>query len=267
MCFHHIICILFKETNQEAVKGSVKFAVGAVSGVKSLAVADSTGDTDTTKSYYSALVTIVNQNGTEIFSSYHISFFKFGDQYISENLSLEVGSYKLTQFIIFKNGAAIYVTPLEGSERAQLVNNPLPVEFTVNVNSNTLLSPEVLAIGNNPPQAFGYASFNFSIIKTIFFKIIVFGDDSALYDTIPVSAHLEVSLNSDSAYSNVKVLNYPLISKINNIEVTESPNYHLRVYKEGYSIWYNHYSFVQLKYYATVPLKVYLHRLANDTIH
>jgi len=237
-----------------------------------MAKSDSTINSDTTSSNYSLLITVVKQSGELVYSSKLLNLYSFGGQYLSENLSLEVGSYNLTQFAILKGNTVIYVTPIQGSERAQLVQQPLPIFFSVNENSTTQVEPEVLAVGDYLPQAFGYATFSFSVVKTLKFKIVAYAVDSFLRDTvvnnmIPVPAFLQISQFADTMYYNSKVLNYNLDAKVNEIETIEQSTYYLSVYKNGYYPWHAQYSLAEIRNHADMPIQLHLTKLSNDTIY
>ena len=69
-----------------------------------------------------------------------------GQNYVSENLELEIGNYQLTQFQVLDAGnRPIYATPLEGSKMAEYVADPLSIDFTVTT-EDVQINPEVLAI-------------------------------------------------------------------------------------------------------------------------
>jgi hypothetical protein len=95
-----------------------------------------------------------------------LSLFPFGQGYLSENLELPIGSYQLTQFVVLDaSGTVIFATPLEGSELAKYIDNPLPIEFTI-TNEGTEIKPQVLAVDpEDSPELFGYASFGFELIS------------------------------------------------------------------------------------------------------
>ena len=94
-----------------------------------------------------------------------LSLFSFGEQYISENLKLRTGDYRITRFVVLdRSKKAIYATPVEGTELAHYVDDPLPIEFTVK-NGVTMITPQVLAIEEQGPEEFGYSSFGFDVVS------------------------------------------------------------------------------------------------------
>ena len=68
--------------------------------------------------------------------------------------------------ILDEEDQIIYATPMEGSELAGLVNDPLPIEFIVSENESTLVTPQVLAVeSTDTPESFGFASFGFEVVE------------------------------------------------------------------------------------------------------
>lgn len=94
-----------------------------------------------------------------------LSLLAFGQGYLSENLELQTGNYQLAQFIVLDAAnKVIYATPLEGSELAKYVTDPLPMEFTV-TNEGTQITPQVLPVlEDDKPEIFGFVSFEFEVI-------------------------------------------------------------------------------------------------------
>jgi hypothetical protein len=112
------------------------------------------------------LLSIDHANGNKIVTDKKLALTTFGKSYISEDLELGVGVYKLTAFTILdRSGNTLYATPRGGSALAKYVVDPLPIDFIITENNTTNLSPQVLAIYNNDtPERFGYAGFGFEIV-------------------------------------------------------------------------------------------------------
>jgi hypothetical protein len=61
-----------------------------------------------------------------------------------------------------------YACPLEDSEQAHWVTDPLPINFEVTENGTSTVVPEVLEVTpNTDPGSFGYANFGFEIVTPI----------------------------------------------------------------------------------------------------
>lgn len=115
------------------------------------------------------LLSIKNSNGKLVQENKKFPLFAFGLSYISEELQLHTDTYQLTQFAVLDAAnKVIYATPLEGSNLAKYVNDPLLISFGISENQNTQVIPQVLAVLNNDtPESFGLASFGFEVVKVI----------------------------------------------------------------------------------------------------
>ncbi len=112
------------------------------------------------------LLSIKNSKGKSQ-ENIKLPLFSFGKSYLSEDLQLQTGIYQLTQFVVL-NAAnkVIYATPMEGSDLAKHVTDPLPIDFVVTENRNTQVVPQVLVVSqDDEPSIFGYASFGFEVVK------------------------------------------------------------------------------------------------------
>lgn len=134
----------------------------------------------------------------------------FGSSLVTESVDLFVGAYQITSFIILdSDDNALYATPVEGSEKAPLVQNPLPIDFQVKENENVLIRPEVLSVSNDDtPSAFGYVQFSFDVVTR---------------ETIPVGVKVELKIGQHAyldVNTQVKVTGYN-----QNNEAVWSQNY------------------------------------------
>jgi len=146
-------------------KGTAEFSVALPDdGAKSALTSD------TVKVAYQLMVSIEDMEGTVIMSDSLIPIYIFGTGYVSENIKLKTGQYKLTKFMVINPaGEVVYATPVEGAELAYLVKDPLPLLFTINAERTTKVIPEVLYVGQHTPGEFGYAGFGMQIIKPLHF--------------------------------------------------------------------------------------------------
>ena len=69
--------------------------------------------------------------------------------------------------VINPSGAVVYAAPVAGSPLAYLATRPLPFNFNIFPNQVTKIMPEVLAVGDQTPDKFGYANFGVQIIKPL----------------------------------------------------------------------------------------------------
>ena len=81
---------------------------------------------------YHVMLTVINGLGEPVLEDELIPLYKFGNDFISERVELKVGRYQLTRFLVINpDGEVIYAAPIEGSPKAYLVNDPLPVGFSI----------------------------------------------------------------------------------------------------------------------------------------
>ncbi|MFZ5940244.1 MAG: hypothetical protein ACOYXB_06685 [Bacteroidota bacterium] len=114
-----------------------------------------------------ALVTITDASGRVVYDKEPISFYRFGDVFITQSLTLEVGTYMLTEFfLIDSSGRIMWASPLDGSELSHLVEHPLPLTFTILEQQTTTVRPQVVWIGDYTPEQFGYVSFDVDFVGT-----------------------------------------------------------------------------------------------------
>lgn len=95
-----------------------------------------------------------------------LSLSLFNDTYLSTPLQLTVGTYSLEEFIVLnEDDSVIYISPKSGSDKADLVNRPLPMLFSVYKDSTTKVIPEVIEIDeDDTPADFGYTEFSFIVV-------------------------------------------------------------------------------------------------------
>jgi len=88
-----------------------------------------------------------------------------GQGYVSENLTLDAGDFKLTSFFLLNSAdEIIYAAPLANCSKAQHIEVALPLAFSVAIENTTKVVPEVLAVTvADSPEDFGYTSFGFTI--------------------------------------------------------------------------------------------------------
>jgi hypothetical protein len=110
-----------------------------------------------------------------------LPLYSLGQSYLSENLELEIGAYQLSQFVVLDaTNKIIYATPLEGSDLAKYVSDPLPMEFSVDTDGTQVI-PQVLAVlEDDKPESFGLASFGFEIVNLLAFQIPSVGAEKIL---------------------------------------------------------------------------------------
>lgn len=124
------------------------------------------------------VVSIQDAEGKFVYENHKLPLLTFGQGYISESLKSEVGSFKLTAFVILNSAnQIIYASPVENSDKAQYVSDPLPIVFSVSKENTTQVVPQVLAVTkSDTPESFGYASFGFDVVdvaETVPLKVVM----------------------------------------------------------------------------------------------
>jgi len=171
-----------------------------------------------------ALVTITGENGEIVAEKEYLPLYRFGDQYITESLTLPVGRYRLTEFMLIDDAGAIFwATSVEGSPLAHLVSRPLPVPFVIDYEQTTDLHVQVVRVEGHSPSDFGYVRFPVDFVER--FCLRVFYSDvfpAGSIDSVPGPDGLWIPAPqfSLSVYMNHRqVLNAPLYSGTNDYEI------------------------------------------------
>ncbi|MBN1187636.1 MAG: fibrobacter succinogenes major paralogous domain-containing protein, partial [Bacteroidales bacterium] len=151
----------------------------------------------------------------------------------------------------------IYVTPLEGSAKAYLVSDPLPIDFSISKDVVTKVVPEVLSTEDASPEDFGYVSTSFDIVETFDFLIGVFIYNEAIENFEMTDASISISGDGSVIYTGiVEALTDTITLRDGYAE------YEITVEKTGYEIWVDTFANAELKlYYSSEdegPLEVVL---------
>jgi hypothetical protein len=120
-------------------------------------------------------VSVETTNGTVVKDLAELTLLHVGDDFVSQNIELLPGSYKLTKFIVTDDSnTALYVTPIENSDLASLVSDPLPVDFSIADKETTTLALEVVSTDEEEPttpDSFGYSQLNLTAKKFAALKL------------------------------------------------------------------------------------------------
>lgn len=189
----------------EQRKGSVSFG---------FSISESSGRTNEDISLTHLIISAENDNGT-VFENKEISLISFDDEYLTEPVSLNAGSYRLTKFLVAgDDGTVHYATPIEGSELAYLVSDPLPIHVVISKNEVIEVKPEVVSTSEGSVEDFGYGEFGFDIIETFDVLLGVFVFDNEMNDFSLTDAKITVygdsdSLTSKSLFATTNKLTFP----------------------------------------------------------
>jgi hypothetical protein len=178
------------------------------------------------------IVTVVNENGEVVMNDEQIELFNFGGYWITRNIKLKTGSYQLTKFLVVDPlGNVLYAAPIEGSPKAYLVNDPLPIKFFIRTNQVTRVTPEVLPVILEPPEEFGYVSFSYTIVKPLDFFIGVYIREPSVMPPIELT-DAKLTVKADSLWWH----SFQLEPKVNKVTIRDGyRSYLLIIEKEGYN--------------------------------
>lgn len=180
-----------KNNSINTATGNAEFSVSLPSGqtVKSATIPDSVALS------YQAMVSVTDLAGKSVFTDELIPVYAFGTAFVSEKIKIKTGEFILTKFMLIDPaGVVIYACPKTGSPLAYLCNRPIPFNFNIMPDQVTTVLPEVLAVGDQTPDKFGYASFGLSIIKPLeFWTICILDNPLSMAPTQITTAKLTVS--------------------------------------------------------------------------
>ena len=164
---------------------------------------------------YQLLVSVEDMDGHSILNDFLIPLYTFGTGFVSENIEIQTGEFKLTKFMVINSsGEVIYAAPLDGSALAYLVNMPLPLNFVINPGQVTRILPEVLSSINLSPTQFGYTNFGIQVIHPLsFYAICILDNPMIMAPTQLTQAKLTVYSNSFTRPDPTTITNsYPEIA-------------------------------------------------------
>ncbi len=216
------------EKNSDTSKGTAKFSIASIEQSSQLKSAWA----DTALVSYHLLVSVEDSDGSSVLTDHLVPVYLFGPGYISEELEMNEGDYRLTEFMLIDpSGEVIAATPVEGSPLAYLVKNPLPMDFSIRGGTATIVSPELLAVGDHTPGDFGYISFGGQIIKPLDFYTVCIIDNPLSMAPFqpPVTADLTVFAGNDWRYR------FSLKASVNHLIIRGGYQFYtFLLEKEGY---------------------------------
>lgn len=195
------------------------------------------------------LVSATDSAGKTILNKKSIKLYNLNGHFVTGTLPLTPGSYQLTEFLVTDaDNKVLFATPLTGSNRAHLVQKPLPINFTVTKDSLSNVDVEVLDATIYSAADLGYTTFSFKPIKTIPFLAIV-----QLSDKTMTSA--DITIEGDSAV----IYKGKLEAVVNRLEVHDGyTTYRIVLNKPGYEYYSKEFSSTGLKEHFARPLLVSL---------
>lgn len=218
-----------EKSSNSLSKGTAKFSI---TQIEALNQTKSAFASDSALVSYHVLVSVEDIEGNPVLTDELIPMYVFGTGFISEEVQLDAGYYNLTKFMIINpGGEVIYASPVEGSPLAYLVDDPLPVRFSIAAGTITTISPEVLPVDDHPPGDFGYVSFGAHIITPLSFYVVCYIDYpyASPLPVKPVTADLTVYAVDGWHYK------FALEATVNKLIIRGGYNlYTLLLEKQGY---------------------------------
>lgn len=191
-----IICVCFsscKKDDTEPFNSEVEFALASFGNSQRGAANLDDGDPVPV----AIIVSIEDAEGDEVYNREKINLLRFGNSFVSEKLDLLAGDFSLTEFFVLdSNDEVVYATPKEGSAFAQLVDNPLDIEFSTVDKTVTEVQVEVIKSELANPDSFGYPSFELDIVGTIDIQVAVSAYDDATQQLQLTTAELIITDNN-----------------------------------------------------------------------
>ncbi|HAM97557.1 MAG TPA: hypothetical protein DCQ26_03010 [Marinilabiliales bacterium] len=235
--------------NIEYPMGSIEFTISKPT-LKSLKTID------TTEIQLNSVVVVIEDFGGNIIKNYEkIELLNLNGYYLSLPISLPVGNYKLSGFMVLdNNNNVVYISPKKDSPKAYLVEKPLPIEFEITKDNTVKIVPEVLNSENTIPEDFGYTTFSFDIVETFDFLmgVFVYNDDIQNFEL--TSADFKIYSDSILIYEfiNSQQDNDTLSQIGSTYQITLPEKYNtftIHVTKTGFKEIYQNYSKEELKKY------------------
>lgn len=204
---------------------------------------------------HSILVSVKDNSGNLVYEKHKITLFQMGAGYLSEAIALKPGAYTLTEFLVVNdNNQVTYATPLENSDLAHLVNDPLPKSFSITKDAVTTIATEVIKVDASNANSFGYASFSLGIIDTFSFLTGVFAFDQQAGALKLVTSNIEIKSG------NTVLLSRSMAAVTNQIYLKQGlGSYTVTISKSGYVSYSRTFTEAELKAYSADVLIVTLY--------
>jgi hypothetical protein len=216
-----------KRNNDAHGTGIAEFSVSMTAPVN-----ESSPKSDSVITALHLLISVTDLSGNPVFTDKLIPLYAFGTSFMSENLQMESGDYRLIKFLVMDPaGKIIHAAPVAGSEMAYLVMRPLPLQFRIAPDEVTRIAPEVLSVGDLTPEKFGYAAFGIQVIKPLeFWTYCIIDNPLWMRPILLTQAKLTISTPSGWRYS------FRLAEKLNHLIIRGgSTVYYFLLEKDGYT--------------------------------
>jgi hypothetical protein len=207
-------------------KGIAEFSLLIPSQLKSGTISDSASVS------YQLLISVEDLKGNVIFADKLVPVYSFGSGFVSEKVEINAGEYKLTKFMVINPaGSVIFASPLAGSPLAYLTIKPLPFSFNIFPDKVTQVIPEVLTVGDQTPDKFGYLNFGIQVIKPLTFWCGAVIDNPMIMAPFPLFTEAKLTITARDGWHYT----FKLTAGVNQIIIRGGSDKYLFVLeKEGY---------------------------------
>jgi Leucine-rich repeat (LRR) protein len=226
--------------------GGVTFSIDMTSQTKSTAA--NSGATPS-----AVIISAEDMDGNQVYQNKQFAIEPANSSYNTKTVQFEAGSYKLTKFMVVDaDGNALSATPMGYSSSSSLVNDPLPIKFSVQKGYVTQISPNVLSTLSKNPEEFGYTSFSINQIASYWFQLGVYVYNSNHNQFELTTGTLSITSNTG------EVAGQNLAATIDSIKLKEADQYIMSVSKDGYQTWTDTLTANDLLHFYTTPFAVTL---------
>jgi hypothetical protein len=180
---------------------------------------------------YQVMLSVEDLNGNPVLTDKLIPVYQFGTSFVSEKIEIKTGEFKLTKFMVINPaGAVVFAAPKAGSPLAYLCIRPLPFNFNILPDQVTTVLPEVLEVGDQTPDKFGYATFGVQIIKPLeFWTMCILDNPLSMAPTQITTARVTIYASNGWHYA------FKLEAAVNHLVIRGgSEVYDFVLEKEGY---------------------------------
>jgi hypothetical protein len=209
--------------------GKAEFSIS----LPGIAVSRSATSSDSVSISYQIVISVEDLSGNAVLTDELILLHKLGTGYVSENIKIRTGEFRLTRFMVIDPAeSVVYAAPKAESSLACLCTQPLPLNFNIIQNQVTRIMPEVLAVGNLAPDQFGYTSFGVKIINPLDFWTVCILDNPLIMAPIQFT-NARLTVYSPNGWH----CTYKLETAVNHIIIRGGFDiYTFVLEKEGYPV-------------------------------
>ncbi len=209
-----VVVLLFfscENNNNPEVKEKVKLSIGFDK------LSDTQGKLMEVPSPDAIIISIKDSEGEFVYNMEKFNLIKLGNEYLTNNIEFLAGTYTVEDFIVVdEKDSAIYLTPKQGSEFADMVSTPLPYQFEVKNSETNKVVLDVIDANIGNPEQYGYSVFSFNKVNTL---------DVGLIAYYPFTSNVRDSSGNGLDGTIIGALNYVSDRNGNASSAMEFPGY------------------------------------------